>query len=319
MVIVVGSLNMDLVVRAPKIPRPGETVLGTDFSQIPGGKGANQADASVKLGAKTKMLGAVGKDTMGNLLKLSLQNDGVDVNGVLEKEDYPTGIAAIVVENSGNNAITVAPGANSHFTPDDLSQMESVFENAHVLLVQLETPIETVLTALKLAKKHNLITILNPAPAALLNEEIFALVDILTPNETELELLSGLPTATLNEVKKAGQSLIKKGVSELIVTLGNQGSMHITKDFSKIYTAYRVHAVDTTAAGDSFNGALAVCTSNGLTIEESILFATKVGAMTVTKPGAQTSLPLLHEVENFEAWYEENRFYGFDLGRESLK
>lgn len=308
MVIVVGSLNMDLVVRAPKIPRPGETVLGTDFTQIPGGKGANQADACSKLGADTKMLGAVGKDTMGSFLKESLKKDGVDVEKVLEKKDYPTGIAAIVVEDSGNNAITVAPGANSQFTTKDLAEMESVFQNADVLLVQLETPVETVREALKLAKKHNVTTILNPAPAALLDDEIFSLVDILTPNETELELLSGLPSTTDDEVKKAGQQLIEKGVSQLIVTLGSKGSMHIAKDFSKTYPAYSVKAIDTTAAGDSYNGALAVSLSNGASIDESIIFATKVGAMTVTKPGAQTSLPLLSEVEDFEEWYKINRF-----------
>lgn len=298
---------MDLVVRAPKIPRPGETVLGRDFLQIPGGKGANQADTCVKLGAETKILGAVGKDTMGNLLKESLKKDGVDVKRVLEKKDYPTGIAAIVVEDSGNNAITVAPGANSQFTPKDLANMESVFKNAEVLLVQLETPVETVRKALKLAKKYNMTTILNPAPAALLDEEIFSLVDILTPNETELELLSGLPTTTDNEIKIAGHKLIKKGVSQLIVTLGSQGSVHITKDFSKIYPAYNIKAIDTTAAGDSYNGALAVSLSKGVSIDESIVFATKVGAMTVTKSGAQTSLPLLYEVENFQEWYKINR------------
>ena len=158
-----------------------------------------------------------------------------------------------------------------------------------------------------MAKKHKLTTILNPAPAALLDDEIFSLVDVLTPNETELELLSGLPTTTLKEVENAGYSLIENGVSQLIVTLGSQGSIHITKDFSKIYPAYRVKAIDTTAAGDSYNGALAVSLSNGLTIEKSIEFATKVGAMTVTKSGAQTSLPLLYELENFEKWYKINK------------
>jgi ribokinase len=307
MIIVVGSLNMDLVVRAPKIPRPGETVLGRNFSQIPGGKGANQADSCAKLGATTKMLGAVGQDEMGHILKQSLKNDGVNVKRVLEKVDFPTGIAVIIVEDSGNNAITVAPGANSNFTPEDLLEMESVFKNTDVMLVQLETPIETVLQALKLAKEYDVKTILNPAPAAPLTDEMLSLVDILTPNETELELLSGLPTSTLDEVEKAGQLLIQKGVSELIVTLGSQGSMHVRAGFSKTYPAYKVKAVDTTAAGDSYNGALAVSLSNEGSIEESILFATKVGAMTVTKPGAQTSLPLLHEVEDFDNWYAKNK------------
>ncbi len=305
MVIVVGSLNMDLVVRAPKIPRPGETVLGSDFKQVPGGKGANQADAASKLGAETAMLGAVGKDSMGDQLIQALRKDGVNVEMVLKKENLPTGVAAIVVEDSGNNAITVAPGANSALTPDDLSGMEKVFEKAKVMLVQLETPIDTVKASLRMARKNNVTTILNPAPATELDDEIFSLVDILTPNETELELLSGMETDSIEKVEAAGKHLLKKGVSKLIVTLGSQGSIHIEKDFVRLHPAYSVKAVDTTAAGDSFNAALAVSLAKGEPMENAITFATKVGAMTVTKHGAQTSLPLMGEVLEFDAWYEK--------------
>ena len=305
MVIVVGSLNMDLVVRAPKIPRPGETVLGSDFKQVPGGKGANQADAASKLGAETAMLGAVGKDSMGDQLIQALRKDGVNVEMVLKKENLPTGVAAIVVEDSGNNAITVAPGANSALTPDDLSGMEKVFEKAKVMLVQLETPIDTVKASLRVARKNNVTTILNPAPATELDDEIFSLVDILTPNETELELLSGMETDSIEKVEAAGKHLLKKGVSKLIITLGSQGSIHIEKDFVRLHPAYSVKAVDTTAAGDSFNAALAVSLAKGEPMENAITFATKVGAMTVTKHGAQTSLPLMGEVLEFDAWYEK--------------
>ena len=305
MVIVVGSLNMDLVVRAPKIPRPGETVLGSDFKQVPGGKGANQADAASKLGAETAMLGAVGKDSMGDQLIQALRKDGVNVEMVLKKENLPTGVAAIVVEDSGNNAITVAPGANSALTPDDLSGMEKVFEKAKVMLVQLETPIDTVKASLRMARKNNVTTILNPAPATELDDEIFSLVDILTPNETELELLSGMETDSIEKVEAAGKHLLKKGVSKLIITLGSQGSIHIEKDFVRLHPAYSVKAVDTTAAGDSFNAALAVSLAKGEPMENAITFATKVGAMTVTKHGAQTSLPLMGEVLEFDAWYEK--------------
>jgi len=305
MVIVVGSLNMDLVLRAPKIPRPGETVLGSDFKQIPGGKGANQADAASKLGAKTAMLGAVGMDSMGGHLVHSLKKDGVNVAMVLEKENLPTGVAAIVVEDSGDNAITVAPGANSGFTPEDLEGMEKIFQRAKVMLVQLETPLNTVRKALQMARKNNVTTILNPAPAMELDDEIFSLVDILTPNETELELLSGMETRDLDEIERAGKHLISKGVSRLIVTLGSQGSMDIGKDFVKVHPAYKVKAVDTTAAGDSYNAALAVSIAKGESIENSIRFATKVGAMAVTKHGAQTSLPLIEDVEAFDEWYEK--------------
>ena len=305
MVIVVGSLNMDLVIRAPKIPRPGETVLGSDFRQVPGGKGANQADAAAKLGAETAILGAVGRDSMGSTLVQALKMDGVKVDMVLEKEDLPTGVAAIVVEDSGNNAITVAPGANSGLTPHDISSMEGIFKGATVMLVQLETPLDTVKRALQLARENNVKTILNPAPAMKLDDEIFSLVDIMTPNETELEILSGMDTSDLDKVERAGQYLLKKGVSRLIVTLGSQGSMDIVQDSATTYPAYKVKAVDTTAAGDSFNAALAVSIANGESMEDSIRFATKVGAMTVTKHGAQTSLPLVGQVEDFEEWYEK--------------
>jgi len=305
MVIVVGSLNMDLVIRAPKIPKPGETVLGSDFRQVPGGKGANQADAAAKLGAETAILGAVGRDSMGSTLVQALKMDGVKVDMVLEKEDLPTGVAAIVVEDSGNNAITVAPGANSGLTPHDISSMEGIFKGATVMLVQLETPLDTVKRALQLARENNVKTILNPAPAMELDDEIFSLVDIMTPNETELEILSGMDTSDLDKVESAGQYLLKKGVSRLIVTLGSQGSMDIVQDSATTYPAYKVKAVDTTAAGDSFNAALAVSIANGESMEDSIRFATKVGAMTVTKNGAQTSLPLVGQVEDFEEWYEK--------------
>ena len=180
------------------------------------------------------MLGAVGKDSMGSQLIRSLEKDGVNVDKVLVKDNLPTGVAAIVVEDSGNNAITVAPGANSGFTPDDLSDMDDVFKRAKVMLVQLETPIETVRTALRMARKNNVTTILNPAPAIELDDEIFSLVDILTPNETELELLSGMDTSNIERVEAAGKHLIQKGVSRLIVTLGSQGSIHIGNNSIKL-------------------------------------------------------------------------------------
>jgi ribokinase len=183
--------------------------------------------------------------------------------------------------------------------------MEKVFEKAKVMLVQLETPIDTVKASLRMARKNNVTTILNPAPATELDDEIFSLVDILTPNETELELLSGMETDSIEKIEAAGKHLLKKGVSKLIITLGSQGSIHIEKDFVRLHPAYSVKAVDTTAAGDSFNAALAVSLAKGEPMENAITFATKVGAMTVTKHGAQTSLPLMGEVLEFDAWYEK--------------
>lgn len=302
MITVVGSLNMDLVINAKKIPRPGETVMGKSFKQIPGGKGGNQADAAAKLGALVCMIGCVGDDAMGALLKSSLKADGVNVDSVLVKAEAATGVAAIIVEDSGDNAITVAPGANYALTVEDIEGQRAVIEKSAILLLQLETTMETVKASLKIAKSAGTITILNPAPAAELDAEILSYIDILTPNETELEFLTGQKTETLAHIESAGKFLLKQGVKELVVTLGKNGCMHITKDGAKHYMAYKVKAVDTTAAGDSFTAALAVSLSAGQTMEDAIKFAGKVGAMTVTKEGAQTSLPLQKEVEGFDDW-----------------
>lgn len=302
MIVVVGSLNMDLVVSTEKIPRPGETVMGRGFKQVPGGKGGNQAAAAAKLGGSVRMIGCVGEDDMGRFLKMSLRGDGVDVAAVCEKTGAATGIAAIAVEDSGNNSITVAPGANYVLAAEDIENNRELIAEGAILLVQLETRIEVVETALRLAKEAGKITILNPAPAAELSTEILRHADILTPNETELEVLSGCPVDTEENIRAAGKKLISAGAGELIVTLGGSGCMHITGNGAKTYPAYKVKAVDTTAAGDSFNGALAVCLDRGESVEAAVAFAMKVGAMTVTKEGAQTSLPTLTEIEAFEQW-----------------
>jgi ribokinase len=299
---VIGSLNLDLVVFAKKIPRPGETVMGKSFKQVPGGKGGNQADACAKLGAKVRMIGCIGDDSMGLFLKESLSSDGVNVDSVLVKANAATGIAVIIVEDSGNNAITVAPGANYELSVDDINMLRPIIEDSKVLLMQLEIPMDTVKASLKIAKEVGIVTILNPAPAADLDNETLKLIDILTPNETELEFLSGEKTESLKDIENAGKVLIYKGVKELVVTLGENGCMHIKNGIAKHYQAYKVKAVDTTAAGDSFNGALAVSLSSGKTMEEAIEFALKVGAMTVTKEGAQTSLPYMGDIDNFSSW-----------------
>lgn len=302
MITVVGSLNMDLVLNADKIPRPGETIMGKSFQQIPGGKGGNQADAVAKLGAEVTMIGCIGQDDMGFLLKSSLEKDGVEVEYILEKEQVATGVAAIIVESSGNNAITVAPGANYALTVDDIQHFSQIIINSEILLLQLETPLDTVKEALQIAKKAGRKTILNPAPAAKLEPEILILVDLLTPNETELELLSGCKTDTLKNIELAGKTLLEKGAKEIIVTLGANGCMYISADRVQHFPAFQVQSMDTTAAGDSFNGALAVSLSENKTMEEAILFAMKVGAMTVTKAGAQQSLPTMEEVMQFDTW-----------------
>ncbi len=306
MITVAGSLNMDLVVYADRIPRPGETVLGRNFRQMPGGKGANQASAAAKLGADVRMIGCVGADSFGAQLKESLSSDGVDVEYVMVKPDVATGVAVIQVESSGDNSITVAAGANYSITAEDIAGMKDVVTDTDVILLQLEIPLETVKAAIFAAKSAGKLVILNPAPAAVLDEEILRRTDILTPNETELEFLSGHRTDTLENLKAAGTILLEKGVKDLVITLGSRGALHMNRNSTAHYDAYRVNAVDTTAAGDSFNAALAVFLSEGKTMEEAIGFAMKVGAMTVTKEGAQPSLPLLEEVNHFDQWIKDH-------------
>lgn len=299
MIIVIGSLNMDLVIQSDRIPRPGETVLGNGFRQIPGGKGANQANAISKLDGKVAMIGAVGVDSFGDILINNLKKDGVNIKGIIKKVDEPTGVAAIIVEKSGNNAITVASGANFLLTIEDIEKNEALLSKEEILLTQLETPLDTVLCSLKKGKEYGLKTILNPAPGRNLPPEFFDYTDIITPNETELELLTQMPVETMEDIEKAAKKLLQQGIEDVIVTLGSNGALHVFKEEVKHYEGYKVRAVDTTAAGDCFNGALAVGLLEGKSIEESIHFAMASAALSVTKEGAQTSLPYRDDVEKF--------------------
>jgi ribokinase len=299
LITVVGSLNMDLVTYTSRMPVIGETIMGKSFKQIPGGTGANQADTIAKLGAKVRMIGCVGCDDMGSTLLESLKNDGVDISMVKMVADIATGIASITVDSAGNNSIIVVPGANNMISPSDIEKSIDIIKDSSVVVAQLEVPIDTVRYAMKAAKQMGKLTILNPAPATELEDELLADVDILIPNDTELEILSGIKVKDEADILRAAQVLLGKGVRELIITLGSKGCMHVNKAGSKIYPAYEVTAVDTTAAGDSFIGAIAVAINEGKSLEEAIYFATAVGALTVTKEGAQSSLPLICEVETF--------------------
>ncbi|QUH25839.1 ribokinase [Serpentinicella alkaliphila] len=299
MIVVVGSLNMDLVTYTNRMPVIGETIIGKSFKQIPGGKGANQADAIAKLGSTVRMIGCVGEDVMGETLLESLYKDGVDISMVKRVKGVATGIASITVDSSANNSIIVVPGANNMLSIEDIKEYEQAIQDSDIVVAQLEVPIETVKYVIKSAKLKGKITILNPAPAAELDDDLLSYVDILIPNKTELELLSGLQVSDDNDLYHATQVLLNKGVRDLIVTLGSKGCVHINNSGTRVYPAYKVQAIDTTAAGDSFIGAIAVGLSEGMSYEQVIPFATAVGALTVTKEGAQSSMPLRSEVEAF--------------------
>lgn len=295
---VIGSLNMDLVVNVDNMPKKGQTLIGSDFKEVPGGKGANQAVAMARLGGDITMIGKVGTDSFGQTLIDALKNDNVNTTYV-HKEDGPTGVAMITVDKNAENSIVVAPGANFKVKENDIDKNIDAIKNSDIVVVQLETPLETIKYALKSAKELGKYTILNPAPAVKLEDSIIANVDLLTPNETELEILSGVSINCEDDILKAAQTMIEKGVKELIVTLGSKGSLYINKEISMFKKSYKVDAVDTTAAGDSYTGALSVAFSKGENIEVAMDFASRVGALCVTKEGAQSSLPTLEEVERF--------------------
>ena len=298
-VLVVGSANMDMVVSTSRFPRPGETVLGRSFAMFPGGKGANQAVACAKLGGNVTFIGRMGKDVFRDRLFASMRGDGVKLRRVTIDPSLPTGIAVITVDSTGQNQIMVASGSNMALLPADIDRHKAAFGEARVLLVQLETPLPAVQRAVALAKQKKLTVILNPAPARRLPKSLLNMVDYLTPNENELSVLSGLPVSGLASAERAARKLMAGGVSSVIVTLGAKGCMAVTARGSRIFPSYKVHAVDTTAAGDAFNGALAFGLAAGLSLEAAVPFANGVAALSVTKMGAQSSMPGMKEVRTF--------------------
>ncbi|RDY27621.1 ribokinase [Romboutsia weinsteinii] len=296
---VIGSLNMDLVVNVCEMPKKGQTLIGSNFKEIPGGKGANQAVAAARLGGDVYMIGKVGNDGFGESLLKQLRADKVNTDYV-QVEEGPSGVALITVDKNAENSIVVSPGANFKLTEVDIDRCIDGIKESSTVVIQLETPIDTIKYALEKSKELGKFTILNPAPAVKLSDDIIKNVDLLTPNETELEILSGVSIKCEDDIKKAANVMLEKGVKQLIVTLGSKGSLYLDKDNMEFKKSYKVEAVDTTAAGDSYTGALSVAFSQNKSVDEAMDFASKVGALCVTKIGAQTSIPSLYDIENYQ-------------------
>src|SRR5512138_3699695 len=307
-ILVVGSLNADLVVRTPRFPNPGETISGEDLRIIPGGKGANQAVAAARQGASVAMVGRVGNDSFGPGLTHNLKQNNVDTSHVQMDSQSATGTAIIVVDANGQNSIVLSPGGNGRVGPADVGSVS--FADYRLLLLQLEIPVETVLAAARAAKASGLRVLLNPAPARPLPDELISLPDFLLPNETELSLLTNQPVNDIASAKSAAKALLAHGAQNVIVTLGAQGALIVTPETTTHIPAFQVDVVDSTAAGDAFIGGFAAklleCGSSLANMQEqapalhnAVRYGCACGALAATKFGAQPSLPTREEVERF--------------------
>lgn len=303
-ILVVGSANMDMVVTTDRFPKPGETILARGFGMYPGGKGANQAVASAKLGGNVALLAKMGRDMFRERLSANLEREGVDVSNVLIDEQAPTGTALITVDSSGQNQIVVVSGSNMELSTDDIREHEHLFDQSGFVMLQLEIPLDTVVQAAQLAHRKGARVILNPAPAAEVPDELLRAVDVLTPNESEMEQLTGKSVDDRERAVGAARELIGRGVGHVILTLGDKGVLHVSATHVRRVPAHHVDSVDTTAAGDAFNGALVFALSRGDDLAAAVPFANAVAACCVTRMGAQTSMPTIDEVEHFLARHQ---------------
>ncbi|WP_208321665.1 ribokinase [Oceanimonas baumannii] len=293
---VTGSINVDHVIRLPQFPRPGETLTGSDYRIVPGGKGANQAVAAVRAGAKTRMVACVGDDAMAGALLDGFAKDGINISAIDTINDVNTGVALIQVNESGENTIALAPGANAALTPEQLQRHISAL-HCEQLLLQLEIPLPTNLAAARQAKEQGARIILNPAPAQSLPDELLALVDMITPNETEAERLTGIAVADNAGADAAANALHARGIATVIITLGARGVWLSEHGHGRLIPGFTVQAIDTTAAGDTFNGALVAALQQQQALVPAIRFAQAAAAISVTRIGAQTSIPYKADIE----------------------
>ncbi len=296
-IVVVGSSNTDLIIKVPEIPRPGETLLGGEFMTFPGGKGANQAVAAARAGGDVVFIAAVGDDSYGEEAIKGYRLDHINTENIKVCKGVPSGVAMITISDSGENAITVASGANALLSPEDLEEVEESFQEAAYMLIQLETPLETVQKAVELCADLNTRVILNPAPAAELPDEILEKVSIITPNETEAERLTGIIVSDELSAAEAAEALHNRGIETVIITMGASGAYlsDRTTGTQTLIPGFSVKAVDTTAAGDVFNGQLAVSLAEGRELQGAVMEAHAAAALSVQKLGAQSSIPRREE------------------------
>jgi len=295
---VVGSSNTDMIVKAERIPRPGETILGGAFSTAAGGKGANQAVGAARAGGAVSLVARVGDDLFGEEALKGFTKDGINVSHIRRDTSAASGVALILIDANAENSIAVASGANANLSPDDALSAKEIIADSDILLMQLEVPIETVEKAADIACQSNVRVILNPAPARELDDALLSKCSILTPNETEAELLTGVTVETEADAQKASAILRARGVDTVMITLGVRGVYVSGDDFEGMVQGFSVEAVDTTAAGDVFNGALAVALAEGMPVKEAVQFSNAAAALSVTKLGAQPSAPQRNEIES---------------------
>ncbi|MEO1012041.1 MAG: ribokinase [Bacteroidota bacterium] len=298
-IVVVGSSNTDMVVKTERFPKPGETILGGEFFMFPGGKGANQAVAAARAGGEVAFICCVGDDLFGQNALKGYQKEGIDVSSAKIVENEPSGVALITVNGQGENEIVVASGTNAFLSPEYLKTQEAIFLAGDIFLTQLETPLETVSFLAEKCRQQGKKLIINPAPAQKLDDAVLDGLFLITPNETETQILTGVEVVDETSMKKAGDVLLQKGVRHVIMTLGSRGSFFMDKTDNFIVPSPKVEAQDTTAAGDVFNGVLTVCLAEGKDFKESMAYASRAAAISVTRMGAQDTAPRIEEINQF--------------------